>query len=281
MSSLLSFDQWPELVIFAAAIGLAATQKGWRSFRMARSQTWPVTYGRTLRSEASEKNSIFRFKVFYTYRVGKESYQGEFEKQFRDEAEAQSWADALRDKQIAVHYDPEKTTRSQLWDSDLVPIVQSFPPRERAATHPAKPFPAWERVLVTAGVAVALAGCGLSLIELFGRLAGRTWISPPLSSIVAGASWVLVCLAGLERNRATTRRAAPEWMAFVLHALMYFALLSFLFFPLGKASRKASRETRDVSYQIPFYFGAFETFYLRLKDAEEQHPSLAGTYTQT
>jgi hypothetical protein len=280
MASFLSFDQWPELVTLAVALTLAAIQKSWRSFRMAQSQTWPVTYGRVLRSEAPEKNKTLQLKVFYSYRVGEESYQGEFEKKFRDEAEAQWWADALREKQIPVHYDPVKPTRSQLWESDLVPIVQSFPPPDRAAIHPIKPFPAWERLLVTSGVAVALAGCGLSLVELFSRVAGRAWISRPLSMALTVGAFIMAGLAGLEGKRAAIRRAAPEWMAFTLHALMYFAVLSFVFFPLGRASRKGSRETRDVSYQILFYFGAFETFYLRLKDAEEQPSALAGTYAK-
>jgi hypothetical protein len=280
MFSLLSFDQWPELAAFAAALVLAAIQKGWRSFRLTQSQTWPVTYGRILRSEASDKNKTLRLKVFYSYRFGEESYQGEFEKKFRDEAEAQWWADALREKQIPVHYDPEKPTRSQLWESDLVPIVQSFPPPDRAAIHHTKPFPAWERLLVTSGVAVALTGCVLSLVELVGRLASRAWISHPLSMVLAVGAFVIAGLAALESKRATIRRAAPEWMAFTLHALMYFAILSFVFFPLGKASGKGSRETRDVSYQILFYFGAFETFYLRLKDAEEQPSALTGTYAK-
>jgi hypothetical protein len=280
MSSLLSFNQWPELVTFTAALALAGIQKGWRSFRMARTQTWPITYGRTLRSEASEARNTFRLKVFYSYSIGQESYQGEFEKKFRDEAEAQLWADALREKQVAVHYDPEKTSRSQLWDSDLLPIVQSLPPRDRAATHPAKPFPAWERLLVTAGIAVALVGCGVSLIEFLGRVTGKGWVSPSLSTALYVASWVMVGLAAWERKRLGTRRAAPEWMAFVLHALIYFAVLSFLLFPAAKTSRRSSREPRDFSYQILFYFSAFEAFYLRLKDAEEQHPSLAGTYVK-
>lgn len=280
MSSVLSFEQWPELVTVAVAVALAAIQKGWRSYRLTQSQTWPLTYGRILRSEAPEKNKTFRLKVFYSYRVGEESYQGEFEKKFRDDAEAQLWADALREKQIPVHYDPEKPGGSQLWESDLVPIVLSFPPPDRAAIHPSKPFPAWERLLVTAGVAVALAGCGLSLIELFGRLAGRGWISRPLSIVLVVGAFVMAGLAGLESKRAAIHRAAPEWMAFTLHALFYFAVLSLVFFPLGKTPRKGSRETRDVSYQILFYFGAFETFYLRLKDAEEQPSGLAGTYAK-
>ncbi len=280
MFSLLSFDQWPESAAFAAALVLAAIQKGWRSFRLTQSQTWPVTYGRILRSDATEKNKTLQLNAFYSYRVGEESYQGKFEKKFRDEAEAQLWADALREKQIPVHYDREKPTRSQLWDSDLVPIVQSFPPPDRAATRSSKPFPAWERLLVTSGVAIALAGCVLSLVELFGRLAGRAWISHRLSLALAVGAFVMAGLAVLESKRATLRRTAPEWMAFTMHALIYFAILSFLFFPLGKASGKGSRETRDVSYQILFYFGAFETFYLRLKDAEEQPSVLTGTYAK-
>jgi len=280
MSSVLNFDQWPEVVTLAVALALAAIQKGWRSYRMAQSQTWPVTYGRILRSEASEKNKALRLKLFYSYRVGEESYQSEFEKKFREQTEAQLWADALREKQFPVHFDSEKPARSQLWDSDLVPIVLSFSPPDRASFHPAKPFPAGERLLVTSGVAVALAGCGLTLIELFSRLAGKAWISRPLSMALAVGGFVMAGLAGLESKRAAIRRAAPEWMAFTLHALFYFAILSLVFFPLGKASRKGSRETRDVSYQILFYFGAFETFYLRLKDAEEQPSALAGTYAK-
>lgn len=281
MAPFLRFDQWPELLIFVAALALAAIQKGWRSFRMAQSQTWPLTYGRVLRSEASSKNKTYQLKVFYSYHVGQDSYQGEYKKTFPDEAEAELWADALREKQIPVHHHPEKPTRSQLWDSDLLPIVQSFPPADRAASHPAKPFPSWERLLVTAGVTIALVGCGLSLIELFGRLAGRAWINPSLSRLLAVGAWSMVVVSALESQRGGKGRAAPEWMAFVLHALMYFAILSFVFFPWSTTGTGKSRETRDLSYQILFYFSAFESFYLRLRDADELHLSRAATNSET
>jgi len=278
MSSLLSSDRWPELLTLIAALGLAAIQKGWRSFRMAQSQTWPLTYGRTLRNKVSDKNNLFRLKVFYSYRVGEESYQGEFEKTFRDEAEAQLWADALRDKQVSVHYDPENATRSRLWESDLLPIVQSLPPRERTANQ--HPLPAWERLLVTAGVAAALTGCGLSLLDFFGRFSGKAWFSPALSTGLFVAGLALAGLAAVERKRAATRRAAPEWVSFALHAVIYFAVLSSFLLPLGKTSGRSSRDTRDFSYQILLYFGAFEVFYVRLKDAEEEPSPRSGTFAK-
>jgi hypothetical protein len=86
-------------------------------------------------------------------------------------------------------------------------------------------------------------------------------------------------LAYLEGHRARPRHAVPGWMSFAHHALMYFALLSFLFVPHGKANHDAVRNTRTLSYQVFFFFGTFQTFYLRLKDYEdEDQPGFAGTY---
>lgn len=68
-------------------------------------------------------------------------------------------------------------------------------------------------------------------------------------------------------------------MSFALHPLMYFAILSFVFFPPVKTAKHSARDSRLFSYQILFHFGAFETFYLRLKDAEEEeNPAIAGSY---
>lgn len=271
MPSIFRSEHFTDLAMVATALGLAAIQRMWRSYRLSQSQTWPVTHGNTLRAEAEEG----KLKLFYIYRVGENSFQGEFEKKFRDETEAQWWADALSKKQVVVHYDPDNPKRSQLWESDLLPIVQSLPPA--TVSLPAKPFPAWERVLVTVGVAVGLAGCGLSLMAYFGELAGKEWISRPFSEVLLIGGFALAGLAALERKRMRVKRAAPEWMSFVMHALLFFAILTSILLPLDKAGKRSGRNTLNLSYQVLFYFGAFETLYMRLRDAEEDltfgHPA--------
>ncbi len=274
MASLSSFDQWQELAFLGAGIALAGIQRAWRSWRMARSQTWPVAYGRIVRSEASEQSKVFSIKLFYRYSVDQDSYQGEFKKKMGSEDDATLWADALRDKQITVHYDPEKLSRSEIWESDLVPIVQSAPPRLHVAQ--AKETSTAKRVVFLAGIAFTLVGLVLTLVEFLGALAGQSWVGHALSSLVMVGGWIMFLVAAVSRKGTSPRHAAPAWMSFALHALTYFALLTLLFLPAHQATRR-SRDTRMLSYQILFYFGAFETFYVRLKDAEEdQQPGFAN-----
>ncbi|HUM06966.1 MAG TPA: DUF3592 domain-containing protein [Terriglobales bacterium] len=272
MSAIFHSEHFTDIVMLAAALVLAGVQKLWRSYRLSRSQTWPLTHGTTLRSESEDG----KLKVFYSYGVGESSFQGEFEKKFRDTSEAEWWAEALTKKQVAVHYDPNNPQRSELWESDLMPIVQSLPPAPVA--HVQELFPAWERGLVRAGIAVSLAGCGLSLLAYFGNLAGKEWISPGFSTGLFVGGLAMAGLAALERKRVRRKRAAPEWMSFATHALLYFAILTSVLLPLDKARRRPAQSTLNLSYQVLFYFGAFETLYMRLKDEEENSFATVGSY---
>ncbi len=266
MTATSTFGQWQEIAIFGVALGLAAIQKLWTGWRTSRTQTWPITYGQIVSSEASKSDQNFILKVHYKYRIDGEPYSGEFKKKFEDMDQAELWADALRDKQIAVHYDPRKLRRSQLRESDLIPIVQSFPPR---ISHETKPKPTWERLLMIAGMGIGIAGCALSTIQLLAELAGKTWIPHGLANALTVGSMLMLFLAAYFARRGR-RRAPPEWMAFASHAMFYLTLLSFLLFPAGKMRERTAAPIRAFSYQFLFYFGAFEACYLRVQTEQQQ-----------
>ncbi len=276
MASPFNFEQWPEVAIFLSALVLAAIQRWWKAWRSATTQTWPVTYGQILSTGASKRNNNFVVKLHYKYQIDGEPYIGEFEKKFDDMDQAELWAEALREKQIAVHYDPRKVRRSQLWESDLMPIVQSFPPR---ASHKAKPMPAWERLLMIAGVGIGIAGSALSTVELLARLLGKVWLPPAFTSALAIGATAMLFVVGFQASRGR-RHAPPGWMAFASHAIFYLTILSFLFLPGGKTRERAATPIRTFSYQFLFYFGAFEACYLRLQNDNEES-SLAQVVSRT
>lgn len=266
MAATSTFEQWQEIAIFGVALGLAAIQKLWTGWRTSRTQTWPVTHGQIVSSEASKKDQNFILKVHYKYSIDSEPYSGEFKKKFDDMDQAELWADALRKKQIAVHYDPRKLRRSQLWESDLIPIVQSFPPR---TLHETKPMPTWERLLMVAGMGIGIAGCALSTVQFLAELAGKTWIPHALATALTAGSMLMLFLAAYFARRGR-RRAPPGWMAFASHAMLYLTILSFLLFPAGKTRERTARPIRAFSYQFLFYFGAFEACYLRVQSEHHE-----------
>jgi hypothetical protein len=166
------------------AFVLAGAQKIWRGYQERRTETWPIAYGRSDRVTLDTERKKVKWKCYYTYRVGQENFVGSFRRDFEDPDEAEEWQEALQKKQIAVRYDPENPSRSQLRESDLEPIVRSAAPQLRSYTAS---LSSGVKVIAARVCSVVCAlGLAVNVARLLEEYIGRALVAPGVAS---AASW--------------------------------------------------------------------------------------------
>ena len=258
----------------AAGVAVATLQKIWSSHQRHRGESWPISYGHVLSTNAETQNNIATLKVSYSYRVGSESYGGMFKKTFRDSDEADAWKNALAGKQVPVRYAPGKPSRSLLAESDLQPIIQAFAPAPASADAP-QPMAWWKRSLCQIGLALAIIGFGLCVLELVTEKMGKPFLSRDayLLLLPGGVALPVVTLYGAAGKGRRTWRAVPPWLKFLGFVVVYFAMFNAVpFFRHHSRQGQQSRETRpDLSVQLAGYFSAIEFLYARLRsDSQDE-----------
>ncbi len=270
-------SQWLwELVAVTASLALAGLQRAFRSYQRRRSETWPISYGRILSASADEKDKSIILKAAYGYSANSQSYGGTFKKTFTDLDEADGWAEALRGKQVAIRYDPNKPSRSQVWESDLEPMVQASAAAWTSRYQDIPELPSWERALLSLGFVLALAGTSLSVFAITAGVLGKPVAGSILKLLSVGAL-PLLAFGAWEgwRGGARVLRATPEWMKYLGIAIFYYVMLSSVFLPMipskpGTPSSHRQSGSRESDYQLLLYVGALEAFYARLHAAQRR-----------
>jgi hypothetical protein len=266
--------QW-EVGGLALSLGAAALTKVVREYQRRRSETWPTSHGRIASASVEESESQVKLKADYTYSVGSESYAGKFKKNFTDVDEANAWAEALDGMQVAIRYDPDKPSRSRIWESDLQPIVQASagwrPPREAPA------LPGREELIVYLGLAVAVVGTLFATAQLAAAIMGRPHHRPMgMFNIGIVALGIFAALEGW-RGGKKIMHAAPEWMKYFGYAIVFYTAFGTLLLPRLHPSPKNDPQRirqeeaiRDANFQLLIYFGALETLYARVSAARRR-----------
>jgi len=270
------FTHWNgDLVGLTASFALAAAQKVWREYRQRRGETWPISYGHIHHVTVDDKGQKTKITIAYSYRVGSESFAGTLQKTFDDRDEANAWADALDKKQVAVRYDPEKPSRSQLPEADLEPIVRAAAPFRPSATDEDE-LRGWRRALVTGGLLAAIIGLAVTVAMWVGNILGRNLVEPSIASKVGISAVVLFAAAfwaGFRSWRHHQGQASPSWMNYIGYALFYYVVFSAAFMPHrapNPTPGPRGRETyANVRFQLLVYFGALEWCYVRLQSRKD------------
>jgi hypothetical protein len=271
------FTRWNgDLIGLLVGLALAGAQKIWRDYQQHRSETWPISYGRINSVTVDSQEKRNKIKCYYTYRVEAETFTGSFQKTFQDPDEATAWAEALDNKQVAVHYDPANPSRSQLGEVDLEPMVRAAAASFRATGGEAE-LSGPDRLLVSAAFVLATLGLAVTVVMLIGEMAGRTLIPSAIASKVSIGGYLLFFAALWIRKGGTKQaRATPTWMKYLGYALLYYAIFSATLGPShrllsdhGPDSRRHHEFLMDARYQLFLYFSAFEWCYARLRARED------------
>jgi len=271
MTNMAASGDWKTDVLpLAGAFALATMQKVWSSYQSHRGETWPISYGRVLNVAIESQARAATLKLSYSYSVGNESYGGKFKKVFQDGDEADAWKDALSGKQIPVRYDPGKPSRSRLTESDLRPMVQAFAPAPTAAD--VQPMPWWKRALCQLGLALAIIGFGLCVVESVAEKMGHLLLGRGVYGwLMLGAVVMpLISIYGTYGDRRRAWRALPEWMKYLGFVVIFYSALA-AFLPHHSVRDQRIRQSgRDITYQLAGYLGAIEVLYARLR-SDPQH----------
>ena len=257
--------QW-DLLSLIAAIVAAGVQRSWGSWRGRRTASWPITYGEILYASSDTKNKNVLLTVRFRYRIDNEPYSGSFKKSFEDEDEAERWAGALRGKQVTVHYDPQKPSRSDLLASDLEPIVRAFGASQAAPKDTAEVVPWWKHFTVSVGLAVAITGFAVCVVELMSEKMGKPFLSPRAYGVLMAGAFTLPVLAlrGTLEGTKRSLHALPEWMKYMGFVVVFFTFFNAIPLLGHGRGRDRIRSSRDVTYQMAAYFGVVEVLYARL-----------------
>ena len=270
-----------ELVGLALSLGAAALTKAVREYQRRRSETWPLSYGRIASASADESDSQVKLIAGYIYSVGSDSYAGKFKKIFTDVDEANAWAEALRGVQVGIRYDPDKPSRSRIWESDLQPIVQAS-----AGSRPPSAAPelsGWEALLVYLGLALAVAGTIFEVAQLAAAIMGRP--SHHTMGIFNIGTIALAIFAGLEAWRGGKKviHATPEWMKYFGYVIVFYAAFGSLLLPrirhIPKGDPQSIRQEEAINnanFQLLIYFGAVETLYARINAGRQREELSVG-----
>lgn len=265
-----------DLVGLVAASAIAGFQRFWKARRDQRAETWPISYGRIDRVSVDTDSQRSKFKCYYTYRVGSESFVGSFEKTFSDADEAHTWASALDRQQVPVRYDPSAPDRSRLREADLPPIVQTAPLHSPGT--PAFGTSGPDRLLISALLVVSLLGLALSVTSLIQEFTGKTLVPLTVAQWAGYCAFPIFMIAmWLRKARKSTK--APEWMKYLNYALLYYAVFSTI---LPSAPNQGhfihGWNAIDARYNLFLYFSAFEWCYASLPEGEANAPNEFPTF---
>jgi hypothetical protein len=109
------------------------------------------------------KRGYYVADLGYSYSVAGTLNSGRYKREFPTQQEADEFVRDLRDKAVAVHYNPVKFSGSALLETDITALLQNRPPSSVADIPPANSVPDWIRPFLWFFVCFSAAGLIVSL----------------------------------------------------------------------------------------------------------------------
>jgi hypothetical protein len=241
---------WPWMVWVFLLLMLAGWIKPvWRWFRNQLAQNWPEAQGKIesagveARNEFSNsKDPSYRAKLLYSYGTGGRVHQGKWQKDFDTEYEAEEFIRDLEGKPVTVVYSPRRPSWSTLLQDAVIALTNTRPPRLDAESgQRALPnLPLWLKPIVSALMATAAVGLGLSLWVHFAALSGHKVAPVALFAGLHLGIFIVFIPATLIAGRRngsyqkvawkTIMKGLPLWMKLPVYVFSGYATISFLIF---------------------------------------------------
>lgn len=178
----------------------------WRRRRLQElAENWPMTMGRVVSREIKEKkgeSGIDAFVATLTYSYFQEEQQpGTYRREFDSQEEAGAWLDLLFEKEVPVHFDPAKPSRSTLIERELPSAIALTSINSGQSTQNTNEPNRWTQLLALASL-MGLAACAvLHVLGLVGTSLGNGARFDLLFAMQIYAIAVFVGAWMLERNR--------------------------------------------------------------------------------
>ena len=262
----------------------------WKWIQRNRANNWPLANGQiesvdVNKSKASSNpfssnsgSSAYDALIEYSYSANGNAQSGIYKRVFSSEQEAWEFLRDLKDKSVAVHYNPNKPSASTLSEQSIETLLQSRSPKPAIDSFAPNPIPPFFTKFIWLFVALSAVGLVVSLWVHISAVAGRRVLPEEFFWILHVGIFVVWFPAMLVAKRtvgSTNRRDfwkvalknAPAWMRYVLYTFFAYAAINFaLFFYNIQTGRPAATpepmEWRGFSgHWMIFYFAAFAILY--------------------
>lgn len=271
--------------VWVGLLVVSGIKPAWRWLKSWQAGGWPSVTGkiesvdvtepkRFLGLTISQKQSYFA-EIGYSYQVDGAVHTGRNRREFGDQDEAWEFLRDLKDKAVAVQYNPGKPAVSSLSEPSLQALLQARPPMP-ARSSAARAIPQWFRPFLWLFAGLALIGLILSLFVHVNALMGNRMPSMFWGLHVGiFVVWFPAVFVAQKRVGSTHRKdfwkavlkGAPVWMRYMIYTFFFYAFASFFLF-MGNAPDKtpgslgSAIEWRGFSgVWMVFYSAAFAILY--------------------
>ena len=247
---------WPWIVyVWLAFLLLGWAKPVWNWFRRKRATSWPVAEGRIESIEITKprfslttKRGYYVVELGYSYSVAGVPHWGRNRRDFSTEAEAAEFARDLRDKPVAIHYDPNAPLNSSLLEHDVEVLLQNRAPADESVTALGS-VPQWTKPFLWFFAALSAIGLVLSLwvhvtVLTGGTPSPKSWgLHIGIFVVWSPAVFIAQRMVGNVNRRDLWKvalRGAPDWMKYLMYGLFGYDFVAYLFFmsraPSGRGS---------------------------------------------
>lgn len=248
-----SWFTWLWLALFVGGL----LQQAWRWFHRRQAQGWPTSQGRiegvTVRRKKQFPISFSRTprgrepayiaELSYSYSLEGERYWGFYEREFGSEEEGWEFVRDLKDKSVAVSYNPRDHAKSTLSEEAVDVLLKTRPPAQEGASPEAQveSVPGWVKPLLWPFLVLSAVGLVLSLWVHIGALSGKR-VAPEhyfwMLHIGIFVVWFPAVFVSIKRVGSASRkdywkvvlRGSPEWMRYMVYGFFGYAFLNFALF---------------------------------------------------
>ena len=289
---------WPWVIYVWAAFALiGAAKPTWRWMQRGRGESWPLADGRIDSAQISKptfslsvKSGHYLAELIYSYSFAGVSYSSRYTRDIATQYEAEEFIRDLRGKTIAVHYNPERPSRSALLENDIELLLQSRTPRPPTSLPPPTPIPSLISSLLPIFIALSAVGLVLSLWVHLGALMGQRVAPESFFWILHIGIFVVWLPAVLVAQRLVGNmnrmdfwkivlKNSPDWMRYMVYAFGGYAVINFLLFMIhapngGNGANPPAAVWRGFSgHWMAFYSAALAIFYSASRSpAPVDHP---------
>ncbi len=248
---------WPWTVyVWLAFLAAGQLRPLWRWIQRNRAESWPISSGqiesltiteskRSFFSSTPRGNSPeFVVEISYSYSVAGNVEAGTYKRGFNTDDEALEFQRDLKGKPVAVHYNPNKPSKSALSEASIEQLLQARPPRtltEYALSAPKSSVPPLVRRFLWVFIILSFVGLVASLWVHLGAVMGRRvapeaffWILHMGIFVV----WIPATLVAKERvgnfNRKdfwkVVLKDLPDWVRYLVYGFLVYAGVNFMYF---------------------------------------------------
>ena len=261
-----------------------------------RKEQFPISFSRRPRGRAP----AFIAELSYSYRLEGERHWGFYGREFESEEEGWEFVRDLKDKSVAVSFEPRDVAKSTLSEEAVNMLLKMRPPAPEGMMFEESidDVPRWVKPLLWPFIVLSAVGLVLSLWVHIGALAGKR-VAPEyyfwMLHVGIFAVWFPAVFVSMGRVGNANRkdywkvvlRGSPDWMRYMVYGLFGYAFVNFALFWMqapnggGGANPPAVVWRGFSGHWMLFYSAALAILYSAAADANRRcingHPLSSGT----